>query len=319
MEKNQNQVLSGKFSLTSIEALEELIGYRASDIIYFATHADEYYLPFRKVPKARPFAKKNVSKKERWIYPPINPLKEIQRRIYNNVLAQVNLPDYICGGVKGKSTKINALMHQKSRVLVTLDIQNYFPSIRSAHIYNVWYKTLGCSPELSDILTKLTTYKGCLPQGAPTSTSLANIFLYSIDAPIRAECIRLGISYSAWVDDLTFSGNEARQIIPVVISTFKRAGLTISRRKFRVTGPGKRKILTGVVLGPKLSVPIDYTNNLRAGIHKIRLGIIQPDQFESYLKKLEGGIAYVRSINHDLAKKLLRDLEDAKISQLRKG
>ena len=312
MEKNQNQVLSGKPNLISLEALEELVEYRASDISYFAKHADEYYSPFPKEGKARPFAKKNISKKVRWINQPINPLKEIQRRINSNILAQVSLPDYICGGVKGKSTKSNALRHQGARFLVTIDIQNYFPSISKDRIYRIWCETLGCSPDVSDVLTKLTTYKGYLPQGAPTSTSLANIFIYNIDAPIRAECERLGISYSVWVDDMAFSGSAARRIIPVVIGTLRGAGLKISRRKFSVVGPGERKVITGVVLGPKLSVPSGYASGLRAGIHKLRVGKIPIGQSEDYLKQLEGSIAYVRNINPDLAKRLLRDLEIAK-------
>ncbi len=312
MEKNQSQVLLDKPNIKSLEALEKLVGYRASDISYFAQHADEHYSPFAKKAQVRPFAKKNVSKKVRWITQPINPLKEIQRRINNHILAQVNLPDYICGGVKGKSTTFNALIHQRSSVLVTIDIQNYFPSIHKGHIYRVWCEILGCSAEVSDILTKLTTYKGYLPQGAPTSTSLANIFLYSVDAPIRAECARLGISYSVWVDDIAFSGNNARRIIPIAIGTLKSVGLTISRRKFRVIGPGERKVITGVVLGPKLSVPSDYANGLRAGIHKLRVGQIPVEQLEKYLRQLEGSIAYVRGINPDKADRLLRDLEIAK-------
>lgn len=312
VEKKQNQILSGKPNIQSLEALEELIEYRASDIRYFAEHANEHYSPFPKTPQVRPFAKKSTSKKVRWIIQPINPLKEIQRRINKHILAHVKLPDYICGGVIGRSVKFNALMHQHANVLVTIDIQNYFPSIHDVHLYHIWNETLGCSTEVSDVLTKLTTYKGYLPQGAPTSTSLANLFLSTIDAPIRAECARLGISYSVWVDDMAFSGNDARRIIPLAIGTLRRAGLVVSRRKFRVMGLGKRKVVTGVVLGTELNVPRNYLNGLRAGIHKLRTGQIPLEETEAYLKQLEGGIAYVNSINPSRANRLLRDLEVAK-------
>ncbi len=311
MEKNQNQVLSGKPNIASLEELEGLVDYPAEFLRHCAWHADEYYSPFPKKPKVRPYARKEVSKKVRWINQPLNPLKEVQKRI-NNILAQVRLPDYICGGVKGKSTTSNALMHQGSRVLVTLDIQNYFPSIRKDQIYQIWCKMLDCSSEVSDILTKITTYKGYLPQGAPTSTSLANIFIYSIDAPIRDACARLDVSYSVWVDDIAFSGDTAPRIIPIALGTLRRAGLKVSRNKFRIAGPGKRKVLTGVTLGPTLSVPSEFANRLRAGIHKLRNGQIPPEQLEAYIKGLEGNIAYVRNINSDLASRLLRDLETAK-------
>lgn len=311
MNKNRSHTLSGKPGIQSLEELEELVGFRASFIEDLARHADEHYDPFPKRASTRPFAKKNISKKVRWINQPINPLKEIQKRIYDSILAQVKLPDYICGGVKEKSVAFNARIHQRNRLLVAIDVRNYFPSIRKCQIYKIWCETLGCSPEVSGILTNLTTYKDYLPQGAPTSTSLANIFLFSIDGPIRAECERLGVSYSVWVDDIAFSGDEARRIIPIAIGTLRRAGLEISRRKVRVIGPGKRKVVTGVVLGSKLSVPSDYKNGLSAGIHKLRTGQIPPEQMEDYVKKLQGGIAYISSINPDLAKKLSKDLEVA--------
>lgn len=76
--------------------------------------------------------------------------------------------------------------------------------------------------------------------------------------------------------------------------------------------PGERKEITGAVLGSKLSVPSDYANRLRAGIHKLRLGKVPLEKLEGYLEQLEGNIAYVKNINPDLARRLLRDLEIAK-------
>lgn len=312
MQKNHNQVLVENLDIKSIEALAGLLQYRALDITSVAKQADSFYLPFSKKAKTQPFAKKAPPKKVRWISEPINPLKEIQKRIRENILAQLRLPDYICGGVKGKSTSQNALIHQRSGVLVTIDIQDYFPSITRDQIYKIWSDIIGCSPDVSDVLMKLTTYRGHLPQGAPTSTSLANIFLSSIDEPIRAECARLGVTYSVWVDDISFSGPDARRLIPVAIGALKKAGLMISRRKLRVMRLGERKIVTGIILGSELSVPSEYRDRLRAGIHRLRTGQIPPNRLEDYLAQLKGGITYVRSINRHQGDKLLHDLEIAK-------
>ena len=319
MGKKLNQILAGKPNIASLEALEELLQYRASDISHVATHADAYYAPFPKKPKHRPFAKKSITNKIRWIQQPIIPLKEIQKRIHEAILGRVCLPDNICGGVKGKSTTDNAQMHQQSSVLVAMDIQDYFPSITRDQIYRIWREILGCTPEVADILTKLTTYKGCLPQGAPTSTALANIFLCSIDGPIRGECARWDVSYSAWVDDLCFSGKEARRIIPVAVAVLRRAGLKLSRRKLRVMGPRGPKRVTGIILGSKLSVPSDHINRLRAGIHKLCTGQIPLNERQAYLEQLEGSIAYVKSINPHRGDKLRRDLEIAKGLLPRRG
>lgn len=172
---------------------------------------------------------------------------------------------------------------------------------------------LGCSPDVSTILTKITTYKGHLPQGAPTSTSLANVFIFSIDEPIRAACARLGVSYSVWVDDLNFSGDAATRIIPIAIGTLGSSGLKASRKKFKVAGPNKPKEVTGINLtGSKISVLPAYANRIRAGIHKLRTGQVPFEEFEDYITKIQGHIAYVRNIDPDRAKRFLRDLEIAK-------
>lgn len=314
MEKNQNQVLTARLNIKTLAELADIIEYRASDILYIATHANKYYSSFPRGGPVRPFAKKINPKKVRWIDSPIGPLKEMQKRINENILVQVDLPDYICGGVKGKSTVKNALMHKRSGALVKIDIKNYFPSISRERVYQIWCDIVGCPPEVADILTKLTTYRGYLPQGAHTSTSLANIFISTIDEPIRTKCTRLDVSYSIWVDDMVFSGKEARRIIPVAVRTIKSAGLVLSRRKLKVMGAGDYKIITGVGLGPEPSVPSYYRNRVRSAIHKLRNGEVSRDQLMDYLEQLEGSIAYIKNINQDQGEKLKRDFEIAKTS-----
>jgi RNA-directed DNA polymerase len=99
------------------------------------------------------------------------------------------------------------------------------------------------------LLTRLTSFERHLAQGAATSTPLANILICTIDKQIRTECERMGITYSTWVDDLAFSGNDPRKIILVVITSLRRAGLRIARKKIKIMGPATQKILNGIILG----------------------------------------------------------------------
>src|SRR5579862_1194435 len=167
--------------LNSIRALEALLGYPREEIRRIAEHAGAFYNPFQKKDRFRPFQKKFKPPKTRIIDNPTNPLKGLQKSVQRNLLRQISLPSYLCGGVKGRSLLDNVFIHLDSKVLVTIDIKSYFPSITNIQVYDVWRHRLKCSHRISEILTKVTTFERHLPQGASTSTTLANLVLNSLD------------------------------------------------------------------------------------------------------------------------------------------
>jgi hypothetical protein len=101
--------------------------------------------------------------------------------------------------------------------------------------------------------------------------------LYSIDAPIRRAAAAHGVVYSSWVDDLPFSGQQARQLIPVAITTLKRAGFKISRSKLKVRGSRKQRVVNGVIVGEKPSISKQNRDRIRAALHRLRVGDIRKD------------------------------------------
>src|SRR5689334_12859687 len=205
--------------------------------------------------------------KKRWIDNPVDPLKAIQSRIQERLLSPLILPEHLLGGVRGKSIRHNAQLHLGAQCLVTIDIKNFFPSITPRQVRNVFRRVLNCSPNVSYLLTGLTTCRGRLPQGAPTSPLLANLVLSSFDNKIRSVCLENGIRYSSWIDDLAFSGNSASQVIGLVVATLINAGFTVSHRKIKRMGPGNRKVLNNLVLGKFVTVQKQYRARIRAGIH----------------------------------------------------
>jgi hypothetical protein len=194
-------------------------------------------------------------------------------------------------------------------VLVKIDIAQFFPSISNRHVYAVWKELLGCSPQISSLLTRLTTFERHLPQGAPSSTMLANLTLYLYDAPIRDECERLNIQYSSWVDDLAFSSENPRPVINVVFSTLRKSGFRVSRKKLEIIGRGSRKDLNGVLIGRDLSGTPDRLARIRSGIHNLRRGRVPRVKVERYVQSLRGSIAQIASINPLKAAVLKEQLE----------
>jgi len=298
-----------KLNLCSLSRLEWLLGIDREYIRALAGSAGRYYSPFTKPNKSRPFERITKPPKLRVIDNPSEELKVVQSLITERLLKQVQLPDHVCGGVKGKSILDNVALHSNSSVLIKIDIARFFPSITNVHVYRVWTGLLGCSPQISGLLTQLTTFERHLPQGAPSSTLLANLVLYSVDGPIRAECERLGIRYSSWIDDLSFSSNEPRPIVPLVIATLQKNGFRIARKKLEIIGPRHRKILNGLVVGRRVSVPCERLGRIRSGIHNLRKGKVPSPELDRYVQRLRGSVAQISTIDAAKARRLREDLE----------
>ncbi len=287
----------GALDLFSLNKLEAFLGFSRDEIRQVANHAGAYYKPFPKKDRNRPFQKKFKPPKTRIIDNPTGALKEIQKSVQRNLLRTIPLPNYLCGGVKGRTLLDNVLIHFGARVLVTMDIKSFFPSITNEQVYNIWRHRLSCSSRIAAMLTKITTFERHLPQGAPTSTTLANLVLNSLDGPIRSVCNQYNVHYSTWVDDLAFSGDNARDVINVAVRALAASGFSAPHKKQKMMAPGTRKVLTKVLLGKFPTVLPERISQLRSGIHKLKIGQIVARDLPPYLQSLKGSIAHVASID----------------------
>lgn len=302
-----------KLNLYSMATLETVLGTSRESLQAIAGLAGSFYRPFPKKDRRRPFQKKfkPPRKRPRIIDNPCGELKSLQRTINEKLLKSVAFPLYLYGGVPGKSISDNIFMHLGAPVLVTVDIKSFFRRITNRQVYGVWRNTLNCSPKIAALLTQITTFERHLPQGAPTSSLLANLVLFSFDQPIRDECARRGVVYSTWVDDLAFSGTNARDLISTVIQTLRSAGFSVSHAKLKIMGPGTRKVLNGVLIDRFPNIVREAIARLRSGIHKLETGQVAASETHKYIQQLTGGITYVASIAPRKAAKLRRDLEAA--------
>jgi hypothetical protein len=311
----QEQPPDAKLNLYSMATCETLLGADRDHLRLVADNAGSYYRPFPKRDRVRPFQKNpaRTKKAPRQIDNPCGELKILQKRINVKLLKPLVFPHYLCGGVPGKSLLDNVLLHLGAPVLVTVDIKSFFRRITNLQVYEVWKSTLNCSPKIAALLTQLTTFERHLPQGAPTSSLLANLVMHSIDESIRRECARRGVTYSTWVDDLAFSGREAPEVVPVAVASLRAAGFSVSHRKLKIMGPGARKVLNGILMGRFPGVLPDRIARLRSGIHKLRTNQVAANDIERYVQQLEGGITYVASIAPRKGAKLRRELDAARV------
>ncbi len=187
--------------------------------------------------------RKQKTKGVRIINPSHRRLKVIQKRIQQNILNNLKLPDYSYGAVKGRDNVDNVKNHRGKKYKFTTDLRSFFPSVTNTHVFQR-FRRYGFSPDVSHILTKLTTYKGRLPQGAPTSSSVANLVFVKTGDNLAAFAKRHQITFTSFVDDLAFSSPvDFKDKVEELIDMITIDGFRISHEK---TNYSRNPLITGL-------------------------------------------------------------------------
>lgn len=167
----------------------------------------------------------------RTINPPKDKLKEIQKRINGYLVENIQMPSYAFGGIKRKDNIRNARFHKGQKFIFQTDLKDFFPYITHKMVYEMFVR-VGFSHDVSSLLTKLTTYKGHLPQGAPTSTTIANLVFVPTGLEIQAIAEREGLRFTTFVDDVTISSQtDFKHVVPEIVDTITSHGFKISQGK----------------------------------------------------------------------------------------
>jgi RNA-directed DNA polymerase len=308
---HEEVALVEKLQILSENRLADILKIPRDGLANLSNKPGLNYGPFLSVKPPRPFQKLPPSK-PRPIDNPLRELKFVQKRIYRRLLKPICFPGHILGAVPKRSVWDNADRHLKSTLLVTLDIRQCFPSITNLQVYRVWAELLGCSPPVARLLARLTTFGRHLPQGAATSPLLANLFIWMIDEPIRTKCHQLSVTYSTWIDDLAFSGENARDLIQPAVAALAAHGLRVKREKIKIMGPRAMRLLTGTRLGSgQIRAPKEKLSRIRSGIHKLRSGLVGERDEERFILGLVGQLRFIDQICPDDVFRYAGELKEA--------
>lgn len=196
-------------------------------------------------------------------------LKHIQSRIKERLLDRVVFPEYLFGGIRGRSNFLNARFHSGAKILIAEDIASYFPSITARHVYSIWRNVFGCSKQVTRLLTKLTTRDDELPQGAKTSPHLSNIALWRIEPSLVQRVNRLGMRYSRFVDDIRISSRRKhpplviKKVIRQVYGALYSAGFSPNLEKHDFSWRGRPMLVTKLNIDNKISLPAHRRTKLK--------------------------------------------------------
>lgn len=274
--------------------LSQLVGYSKEYLQSAAVHTPFYYRQFY-------IAKKNGSKRK--ITEPLPSLKEIQLWILNSILYKVPVSPFAKAYKPNISMIENVKFHRNQPKVLSLDIEDFFSGIKVNAVEQIFLE-LGYSKLLSSLLARLCCKSKVLPQGAPTSPYLSNLFFRPIDDLIAEYCMSRKIRYTRYADDLTFSGDfDEKKVIAKISTILKRFNLVLNKEKTAVMLPNSRQIVTGIVVNKKLQVPFEKRNSLRKTLYYIKkFGMEDHCKFlknnkQNYLEHLLGQVQFVLHIN----------------------
>lgn len=265
-------------------------------------------------------------------------LKALQRQILARILNRIPPHPAAHGFVPGRSTKTFVAPHLGQRVVLKMDLQEFFPSITGTRVQTI-FRMLGCPEAVADLLGGICTNavprrvwneaagdtdrsrlhdasmlhtRPHLPQGAPTSPALANVCAYRVDCRLTGLARSAGAEYTRYADDLAFSGGDefergVERFSTHVAAVLAEEGFTVNHRKTRIMRQGVRQRLAGLVANERFNVMrIDF-DRLKATLHNcVRFGPASQNRsaHPHFREHLEGQIAWVEFVNPSKGRRL---------------
>lgn len=332
-------------ALTSIAALQNWLGISFEELEWFADLKG--LASISSSPQLNHYSYRVLTKDTssiRLIESPKSRLKRLQQQIYSEILSKVPPHPAVHGFVKGRSIRTCTNIHAGRRVVLRMDLKDFFPTF-SARRIQAMFRAFGYPQTVADLLGGLCTNftprplwkhgsqaslplgvrqsardlycRPHLPQGAPTSPALANICSYRLDCRLAGLASSVGAVYTRYADDLAFSGSEEfersiERFSIHVAAIAMEEGFHVNHRKTRIMRQGVRQHLLGLVTNRHPNIIRKDFDRLKATLTNcIRFGTESQnrEQHPKFQLHLEGKVNFVESVNAAKGKRLRGLLE----------
>jgi hypothetical protein len=271
---------------------------------------------------------------------PKTKLKLVQHRIVNDILNSVPAHSAAHGFVRKRSAVSYVQPHVNKSVVLRMDLKDFFPTISASRVFGL-FRSLGYPHAVTHLLCNLCTtittidvledamgalmqtigYSAqefaarermrslyCqrhLPQGAPTSPTLANSIAYRLDCRLSGLAAAAGVAYSRYADDLLFSGSDefGRTVKSFAVQVGAIAldeGFDVNFHKTRIMRRSIRQFAAGIVLNQRTNIRRDEYDQLKATLHNCAQGTPAEQNRESrsnFRMHLLGRINWVKQLN----------------------
>lgn len=220
----------------------------------------------------------------RIINPPKAQMKYLQRMAVWRIFNKFKTPEHLGAYTLKRGVKYTAGRHAGHKVIIELDIQDFFGSTRRVQVRRFFKDALGWSREVAHAFADLLTYPvnenlSVVPQGAPTSPALCNLIGHELfDKKILAHLAGTDKNwvYTRYSDNLIISHPEQRSreevdgIKRFCFTVLRDAGYRVHPRKqkvMRATHKKKRQELLGLTVNETPNIPRDEYRRLKAMVH----------------------------------------------------
>jgi RNA-directed DNA polymerase len=266
------------------------------------------------------------SGKTRVISSPKPAMKKAQTWVRENVLSTLSYHDAAMAFRPATSIVDNARVHAGEKVIVRIDLKDFFPSIGFDRVTNLFESAgynggvatlfaLICTdaPRAKVVLDGLTQWATIaprsLPQGAITSPDIANLVAYSLDLRLSAYADKSGWKYTRYADDLVLSTSvkdaNASGMVSAVTKICEGEGFQVNNDKTRIMRNPRRQTVTGLVVNDgKVRLSRKDLRRIRAFLHKCETQGLEQTSKEigkDAMSVAKGYFAYAFMVNPETA------------------
>lgn len=290
------------------EILSKILNIHLNYLSYilYVKKIENLYTTF-KIPK------KNGGYRE--INAPQNELKMIQKKLVSfleeKMKDKFKTINTSHGFVKERSIITNAKIHKNKKIVLNLDLKDFFDSFHFGRVKGFFEKNKDfksffpeLTSELSTLIAQLVCFNGKLPQGAPSSPLLTNLICNIFDVRVLKLAKKYKLTYSRYADDLTFSTNykgfirNLEKFEEDILLEIKKNGFEANMEKYRLTFQSSRQEVTGLTVNKKINVSRKYYKYTRAMAYSLyKNGEFKIDGIDGTINQLEGRFSFINQLD----------------------
>lgn len=217
----------------------------------------------------------------RIITTPTKSLKILQSKL-SQILQLVYKPKPAAHGFLLKRSIVsNAQEHCKRRLILNIDLHDFFPSINFGRVRGLFIaKPYGLPESVATVIAQICCFNNQLPQGAPTSPIISNMVCSRLDTQLQSFARTHKLTYTRYADDITLSTfksafpdevcsfvNGSLQLGDILTAIVVSNGFDINNNKVHLQRWDSHQEVTGLTVNRKPNVRRSYIRQIRAMLH----------------------------------------------------
>ncbi|WP_449122856.1 reverse transcriptase family protein [Pseudomonas sp. MPG01] len=219
-------------------------------------------------------------------------VRKFQRRIKNRLFNQVRYPEYLYGSISDPEHPRDyiscAQRHCKAKTILKIDITSFFDFIDYNLVFKIFNKLFFYTKEVSEALADICTREGVVPQGASTSSFIANLCFFDVEGQVVKGLERQGLIYTRLTDDITVSSviqdKDLTKAKSMIVAMIEQAGFKVNEAKTSVESVSTTAFkIHGLRVNKETpQLPRDEIRGIRAAVHNLKALSREPNARTSF-------------------------------------